>query len=263
MDLQSDARRPAGRIIDRRKQIRRSHRPLVPGSSAGCVLPAADQAQSRARHLQPGRHPGTVRATSGAPARLQIWTLISFQLWCRAFIDARPARLRGLMRVALIARPAPGRGAPGGPAAAGVTSEPGHQVTRIPIDPRFPSSLSWLRRWRRPHPAQRGPHVPSLRRLREVDVAHAFRPRSGEVPARADAASRSRVITGSGSCCTTTVARRGHLGRWGRGTFLRWVEEGVVPSEYLRTVFARHDHKARVIRTSWTRAASATATGRS
>jgi asparagine synthase (glutamine-hydrolysing) len=34
------------------------------------------------------------RHEAGRPLDLQIWTLLSFELWCRAFIDARPARQR-------------------------------------------------------------------------------------------------------------------------------------------------------------------------
>jgi asparagine synthase (glutamine-hydrolysing) len=34
------------------------------------------------------------RHEEGRPLDLQVWTLLSFELWCRAFIDARPARQR-------------------------------------------------------------------------------------------------------------------------------------------------------------------------
>jgi asparagine synthase (glutamine-hydrolysing) len=34
------------------------------------------------------------RHEAGRPLDLQVWTLLSFELWCRAFIDARPARQR-------------------------------------------------------------------------------------------------------------------------------------------------------------------------
>ena len=158
------------------------------------------------------------------------------------------------MRVALIA---PGPGSVGGQEvqAAAIQNHlkaEGHQVTRIPIDPRFPASLSWLRRW--PYARtllNQALYVPSLRRLREVDVAHAFSASFWSfllAPTPAIAVARhygKRVVLHYHSGEAET-----HLARWGLlvHPFLRRVDEIVVPSEYLKEVFERHGHRARVIR---------------
>jgi len=158
------------------------------------------------------------------------------------------------MRVALIA---PGPGSTGGQEvqAAAIQDrllQEGHQVTRIPIDPPFPSSLSWLRRW--PYARtllNQALYVPSLRRLREVDVVHAFSASFWSfllAPTPAIAAARhygKRVVLHYHS-----GEAEAHLARWGLlvHPFLRWVDDIVVPSEYLKEVFARHGHRARVIR---------------
>jgi len=41
------------------------------------------------------------RHQAGRPLDLELWTLLSFELWCRAFIDARPARQREVACVSL------------------------------------------------------------------------------------------------------------------------------------------------------------------
>jgi len=157
------------------------------------------------------------------------------------------------MRVALIAS---GPGTPGGQEVQAAAlqdrlREEGHQVTRIPIDPRFPPSLSWVRRW--PYVrtlVNQALYLPSLRRLREVDVAHIFSASFWSfllAPAPAIAVSRlygKRVVLHYHS-----GEAEAHLARWGLlvHPFLRWVDDIVVPSEYLKEVFARHGHRARVI----------------
>jgi glycosyltransferase involved in cell wall biosynthesis len=158
------------------------------------------------------------------------------------------------MRVALIAS---GPGSQGGQEVQAAAlqerlREEGHQVTRIPIDPAFPRSLSWVRRW--PYArtlVNQVLYLPSLRRLREVDVAHIFSASFWSfllAPAPAIAASRfygKRVVLHYHS-----GEAESHLARWGLlvHPFLRWVDDIVVPSEYLKEVFARHGHQARVIR---------------
>ncbi len=158
------------------------------------------------------------------------------------------------MRVALIAS---GPGSPGGQEVQAAAlqdrlREEGHQVTRIPIDPPFPPSLSWVRRW--PYArtlVNQALYMPSLRRLREVDVAHIFSASFWSfllAPAPAIAVSRlyrKRVVLHYHS-----GEAEAHLARWGLlvHPFLRWVDDIVVPSEYLKEVFARHGHRARVIR---------------
>jgi len=158
------------------------------------------------------------------------------------------------MRVALIA---PGPGALGGQEVQAAALQDrlrndGHRVTRIPIDPRFPRLLSWVRRW----PCARtllnqAMYIPSLGRLRGVDVVHVFSASFWSfllAPAPAIVASRffgKRVVLHYHS-----GEAESHLARWGLlvHPFLRRVDDIVVPSEYLREVFARHGHRARVIR---------------
>jgi L-malate glycosyltransferase len=157
------------------------------------------------------------------------------------------------MRVALIAS---GPGTPGGQEAQAAAlqarlRDEGHQVVRIPIDPTFPSWLSRIRRW----PFARtllnqALYLPSLRQVRGVDVAHIFSASFWSfllAPAPAIAVARlygTRVVLHYHSGEAET-----HLARWGLlvHPFLRWVDEIVVPSEYLKEVFARHGHPARVI----------------
>jgi glycosyltransferase involved in cell wall biosynthesis len=158
------------------------------------------------------------------------------------------------MRVALIVS---GPGSPGGQEVQAAAlqdrlREEGHQVTRIPIDPPFPPSLSWVRRWRYARTLlNQALYTPSLRRLREVDVAHIFSASFWSFllgPAPAIAVSRlykKRVVLHYHS-----GEAEAHLARWGLlvHPFLRWVDDIVVPSEYLKEVFARHGHPTRVIR---------------
>jgi len=158
------------------------------------------------------------------------------------------------MRVALIAS---GPGTEGGQevqasALQARLLEEGHQVSRIPIDPAFPSSLSWVRRW--PYArtlVNQALYLPSLGRLREVDVAHIFSASFWSfllAPAPAIAVARhyrKRIVLHYHS-----GEAEAHLARWGLlvHPFLRRVDDIVVPSQYLREVFARHGHRARVIR---------------
>ncbi len=158
------------------------------------------------------------------------------------------------MRVALIAS---GPGTPGGQEVQAAAlqerlREEGHQVTRIPIDPPFPASLLWVRRW--PYArtlVNQALYLPSLRRLSEVDVAHIFSASFWSfllAPAPAIAVARlygKRIVLHYHSGEAEV-----HLARWGLlvHPFLRRVDDIVVPSEYLQDVFARHGHRARVIR---------------
>lgn len=158
------------------------------------------------------------------------------------------------MRVALIAS---GPGSLGGQEVQAAAlqdrlREEGHQVIRIPIDPRFPRALSWVRRW--PYArtlVNQALYLPSLRRLRQVDVVHIFSASFWSfllAPAPAIAAARlfgKRVVLHYHS-----GEAEEHLARWGLlvHPFLRRVDDIVVPSEYLRRIFARHGHRARVIR---------------
>lgn len=128
----------------------------------------------------------------------------------------------------------------------------GYDVTFIPINPRFPRGLRWLRRY--PYARtllNQALYLPSLLRLRRADMAHVFSASYWSFllsPAPAILAARclgKRVVLNYHS-----GEAEDHLERWGIFVhpWLRSVDEIVVPSEYLRTVFARHGYPARVIR---------------
>ena len=135
--------------------------------------------------------------------------------------------------------------------AEGLRSE-GYDVAFIPINPRFPPGLRWVRRY--PYARtllNEGLYFPSLLRLRRVDVVHVFSASYWSfmlavVPAILVARSLGKRVVlhyHSGEA-------EDHLARWGLlvHPWLRLVDEIVVPSEYLRHVFARHGYRVRVIR---------------
>ena len=104
--------------------------------------------------------------------------------------------------------------------------------------------------FRMPHPPEPGPLPASLARLRHADVVHVFSASYWSFLLR------RRPPCSSGGCCGKRVILNYRSGEaddhltWGiRGPpWLRLAHEIVVPSEYLRTVFARHGYQARVIR---------------
>lgn len=128
----------------------------------------------------------------------------------------------------------------------------GGAVRFIAINPAFPRGLRWL---------QRCPYVrtlvnqmlylPSLLALRHVDVVHVFSASYWSfllAPVPAMLAARffgKRVVLNYHS-----GEAEDHLARWGPlvHPWLRLAHAIVVPSEYLRGVFARHGYRARVIR---------------
>jgi glycosyltransferase involved in cell wall biosynthesis len=128
----------------------------------------------------------------------------------------------------------------------------GHDVTFIPINPRFPAMLEWTRRYRGVRTVvSESLYAPSLARLRDADVVHVFSASYWSfvlAPLPAMMAARSfgkRVILNYHS-----GEADDHLTRWGAlvHPWLRLADEIVVPSEYLREVFARYGYAARVIR---------------
>ncbi len=127
----------------------------------------------------------------------------------------------------------------------------GREVLFIPINPRFPRGLGGVRRY--PYLRtllNQALYLPSLRRLREADVAHVFSASYWSfllAPLPAILVARAlgkRVVLNYHS-----GEADDHLTRWGRlvHPWLRLVDEIVVPSDYLRRVFARHGYRARVI----------------
>jgi glycosyltransferase involved in cell wall biosynthesis len=127
----------------------------------------------------------------------------------------------------------------------------GWEVSFIAINPRFPRGLRWVRRHRYVRTLlNQSLYLASLRRLREADVVHAFSASYwsfllAPVPAMAAARRMGKHVVlhyHSGEA-------EDHLGRWGRlvHPWLGLAHEILVPSEYLRRVFARHGYRARVI----------------
>ena len=127
----------------------------------------------------------------------------------------------------------------------------GWDAWRVPIDPAFPTGLRWLRDL--PYARtllNEALYLPSLRGLRPADTVHVFSASYWSfllAPVPAMAAARrwgKRVVLHYHS-----GEAEDHLGRWGRRVhpWLRLADEIVVPSEYLRDVFARHGYRTRVI----------------
>jgi L-malate glycosyltransferase len=127
----------------------------------------------------------------------------------------------------------------------------GYDVTFLPINPAFPRGLRWVRRV----PGLRtmvnqNIYVPSLLRIMNADVVHVFSASYwsfliSPVPAMlVGRALDKRVVLHYHS-----GEADDHLSRWGSlvHPFLRLADEIVVPSEYLRQVFAKHGYTARVI----------------
>jgi glycosyltransferase involved in cell wall biosynthesis len=122
----------------------------------------------------------------------------------------------------------------------------------LPINPRFPKWLQWIRDY--PYirtVLNQALYFPSLLRLRSADVVHIFSASYWSfmiAPVPAILAAKSfgkRVVLHYHS-----GEAEDHLSHWGGWVhpWLRMVDEIVVPSEYLSTVFARFGYQTRVIR---------------
>ncbi len=127
----------------------------------------------------------------------------------------------------------------------------GYGVAFVPINPVFPRALRQVRRL--PYARtllNQTLYIPSLLRLRAADVVHVFSASYWSfllAPAPALAMARAlgkRVILNYHS-----GEADNHLTRWRFlvHPWLRLAHEIVVPSEYLRGVFARHGYRARVV----------------
>jgi glycosyltransferase involved in cell wall biosynthesis len=128
----------------------------------------------------------------------------------------------------------------------------GYDVSFIPINPRFPPGFRWVRRFRYLRTLlNQALYLTSLVRVRRADVVHVFSASYWSfllAPVPAIVAARSlgkRIVLHYHS-----GEAEDHLARWGMSVhpWVRLVDELVVPSEYLRSVFARHGYRARVIR---------------
>src|SRR2546430_864413 len=127
----------------------------------------------------------------------------------------------------------------------------GSEVAFVPITPRFPRGLGWVRR--SPYVRtvlNQSLYLPSLHRLRRADVVHVFSASYWSfliavAPALLVARHyRKRILLNYHSGQADD-----HLERWGTlvHPWLELAHEIVVPSEYLRAVFARHGYPARAV----------------
>lgn len=128
----------------------------------------------------------------------------------------------------------------------------GHEVCFLPINPPFPPGFRWLRRVPYLRTAvNQLLYLPSLWRLRRADVVHVFSASYwsfllAPVPAMLAAKCLGkRVILNYHS-----GEADDHLRHWGKRVhpWLRLADEIVVPSPYLKAVFAQHGYHTRVIR---------------
>lgn len=128
----------------------------------------------------------------------------------------------------------------------------GFEVIFIPVNPRFPRGLRWLRRI----PVARTLfnqclYLAQLFKVRQADVVHVYSASYWSfllAPAPAILASQwfgKPVILNYHS-----GEAEDHLATWGLRVhpWLRRVDKIVVPSRYLQNVFARHGYRARVVR---------------
>ncbi len=127
----------------------------------------------------------------------------------------------------------------------------GHSVTFMPINPRFPRPIGALRKWRGVRTlVNQSLYLPGLLRLTRVDVAHIFSASYASfllapLPAMVVARALHKHVVlhyHSGEADD-------HLANWGAlvHPWLQLAHRIVVPSEYLRDVFARYGHQALVI----------------
>jgi L-malate glycosyltransferase len=132
-----------------------------------------------------------------------------------------------------------------------LVEEEGYLVDFVPANPRFPGRLSRARRW--PYVRtilNEALYLPSLARLARADVVHVLAASYwsfllGPAPALSVAGwLGKRVILHYHS-----GEADDHLRHWGRlvHPWLRAAHEIIVPSEYLREVFARYGYATRVI----------------
>jgi glycosyltransferase involved in cell wall biosynthesis len=127
----------------------------------------------------------------------------------------------------------------------------GQSVAFVPINPRFPPPLGRLRKLRGVRTVvNQALYLPALARLAKVDVAHVFSASYASfllapLPAMLVArALNKRVVLHYHS-----GEADDHLSNWGVlvHPWLRLAHHIVVPSVFLRDVFARHGHEAHVI----------------
>jgi glycosyltransferase involved in cell wall biosynthesis len=157
------------------------------------------------------------------------------------------------MRVAVVAASLEILGGQGVQAQALVRAlrEDGVDASLVAVNPRFPPGLRWMRRLPYARTAlNQMLYVPGLTRLAGYDVAHVFSASYASfllAPVPAMLAARlfnKRVVLHYHS-----GEAEDHLAHWGSlvHPWLKLADEIVVPSAYLRDVFAKFGYRARVI----------------
>jgi L-malate glycosyltransferase len=127
----------------------------------------------------------------------------------------------------------------------------GYAVDTVPINPRFPPGLRWARRL--PYARtllNETLYGPSLARLRHADIIHVFSASYWSfLLAPTPALVAGRLLARPTVLHYHSGEADDHLSHWGPlvHPWLRLADRIVVPSEYLRLVFARHGYHAEVI----------------
>jgi glycosyltransferase involved in cell wall biosynthesis len=163
---------------------------------------------------------------------------------------------RGCATLPRIAMVAPSMGILGGQAiqakaVADHLKSDGYVVDLVPIDPPFPRVVGWLKRLRYIRTlANEGLYLPTLRKLRRADVVHVMSASYwsfllAPLPAIVAARRLGKPVLlnyHSGEADD-------HLAHWGAlvHPWLKMVDKIVVPSVFLRDVFARYGYQAQVV----------------
>lgn len=128
----------------------------------------------------------------------------------------------------------------------------GYEVDLIPINPRLPIALGFIQRISYVRSlVNQVFYLPSLLRLRQADVVHIFSASYWSFLLAPLPAILAAKLFGKRVVLNYHSGEAGdHLVHWGLliHPWLRLADEIVVPSEYLRSVFARHGYRTRVIR---------------
>ena len=204
----------------------------------------------------------------GRDLDLQLWTMLSFELWCRRFLDrgvaaARtsaaqlPTGHRGASQGAAPCRASRRRGEPRHPrrpGRAGATASSrrsrgdGYRVAFVPINPRFPRGLR-LAAPRAVSPHARQPGALPARACcgwpRSTSCTCSPRRTASFLLAPVPAMLAARALGKRVVLHYHSGEADDHLAHWGAlvHPWLRLADEIVVPSAYLRDVFARHGYR--------------------
>lgn len=128
----------------------------------------------------------------------------------------------------------------------------GYEIEFIPINPRFPRGLGWARQI--PYlrtVLNEAIYAVSLRRLRGCDVLHIFTASYWSFLLTCAPALAAAKLLGKRVVLNYHSGEADdHLTNWGAlvHPWVRAAEHLVVPSDYLKKVFAAHGHPSRVVR---------------